>query len=74
MYVHIFTYTWVSLVAQMVKESACNARDLGSIPGSERFLGGGLGNPFQCYYLENPHGQRSLVSYSPQGAESDMTE
>ena len=67
MFVCIFTYTWASLVAQMVKESACNARDLGSIPGSERFPGGGHGNPFPYYHLENPHGQRSLVSYSPWG-------
>ena len=26
-------YSWASLVAQLIKESACNARDLGSIPG-----------------------------------------
>ena len=62
MFVCIFTYTWASLVAQMVKESACNARDLGSIPGSERFPGGGHGNPFPYYHLENPHGQRSLAA------------
>ena len=53
MYVCIFTYTWASLVAQMVKESACNARDLGSIPGSERFPGGGHGNPLQYSCLGN---------------------
>ena len=29
------------------KESACNAEDLGSIPGSGRFPGEGNGNPFQ---------------------------
>ena len=29
--------------------------------------GGGHGNPFQCSCLENPHGQRSLVGYSPWG-------
>ena len=34
------------------KESACNA--VGSIPGSERFPGGGYGNPFQYSCLENP--------------------
>ena len=27
------------------KESACSAGDLGSIPGSERYPGGGNGNP-----------------------------
>ena len=29
------------------KESACNAGDLGSIPGLERSPGGGHGNPLQ---------------------------
>ena len=47
------------------KESACNARDLGSIPGLERSPGGGHGNPLQYPCLENPHGQRSLEGYSP---------
>ena len=42
-----------SLVAQMV-ESACNAGDLGSIPGSGRSPGEGNGNPLQYFYLENP--------------------
>ena len=35
------------------KESACNARDPGSIPGSERSPGEGNGNPFQYSCLEN---------------------
>ena len=35
------------------KESACNAGDLGSIPGSERSPGEGNGNPLQYSYLEN---------------------
>ena len=43
------------------KESACNAGDLGSIPGLGGSPGGGHGNPFQYSRLENPHGQRSLV-------------
>ena len=38
--------TWASLVAQLV-ESACNPGDLGSIPGSERSPGGGIGYPLQ---------------------------
>ena len=29
------------------KESACNARNLSSIPGSGRFLGEGIGYPLQ---------------------------
>ena len=47
------------------KESACNVGDLGSVPGLERSPGGGHGSPLQCSCLENPHGQRSLVGYSP---------
>ena len=35
------------------KESACNEGDLGSIPGSGRFPGGGHGNPLQYSCLEN---------------------
>ena len=46
------------------KESACNAGDLGSIPGLGRSPGGGHGNPLQYSCLENPHGQRNLVSQS----------
>ena len=57
------------------KESACNVGDLGSIPGLGRFPGGGHGNPLQYSCLENPHGQRRLVGYSPWGCkESDVTE
>ena len=37
-----------------VKASACNAGDLGSIPGSGRSSGKGNGNPLQCSCLENP--------------------
>ena len=36
------------------KESACNAWDLGSIPGLGRSPGGGHGNPVQYSCLENP--------------------
>ena len=36
------------------KESACDAGDLGSIPGSERSPGNGNGNSLQCSCLENP--------------------
>ena len=36
------------------KESACNAEDLGLIPGSGRSPGGGHGNPLQYFCLENP--------------------
>ena len=39
--------------------------DPGLISGSGRSSGGGHGNPLQYSCLENPHGQRSLVAYSP---------
>jgi len=39
-------------VAQLI-ESACNAGDLGSIPGSGRFPGEGNGYPPQYSCLEN---------------------
>ena len=56
-------------------ESTCNVGDLGSIPGSERSLGGRHGNPLQYSCLENPHGQMSLAGYSPWGRkELDMTQ
>ena len=45
------------------------------MPGLGRSPGGGDGNPLQYFCLENPHGQRSLVGYSPEGVqELDMTE
>ena len=45
--------------------SADDVRGSGSIPGSQRSPGGGHGNTLQYSCLENPHGQRSLVGYSP---------
>ena len=57
------------------KESACNAGDLGLIPGSGRSLGGGSGNPLQYYYWENSMDRGAWRAYSPWGhKESDMTE
>ena len=56
------------------KESACNAGDLGLIPGSGRSPRGGHGSPLQYSCLENPHGQKSLVGHNPWGRkESDTT-
>jgi len=49
--------------------------DLGSIPDLGRSPGGGHSNPYQYSCLENPHGQRSLMGYGPQGhKESDRPE
>ena len=47
------------------KESACNAGDLGSIPGLGKFPGGGHSNSRLYSCLENPHGQSRLVGYNP---------
>ena len=47
------------------KESTCSVGDLRSIPGLGRSPGGGNGNPLQYSCLENPHGQRSLMGYTP---------
>ena len=57
------------------KESACNVGNLGSLPGLGRSPGEGNGNPLQYSCMENSHGQRSLMGYSPWGCkESDTTE
>ena len=62
-------YSWVSLVAQMIKS---DVGDLGSIPRLRRSPGGGHGTPLQYSCLENPHGQRSLVDHSPWGHKQSM--
>ena len=49
------------------KESACNMGDLGTIPGLGKSPGGAHSNSLQYSCLENLHGQRSLVGYSPWG-------
>ena len=63
-------YSWISLVAQMVKY----------LPAMQAFIpvlgqspGGGHGNPLQYSCLENPHGQRSLMGYSPWGHKRSET-
>ena len=59
-----------SQVVLVVKNPPANAediRDAGSMPGLGRSPGGGHDNPLQYSCQENPHGQRSLVGYGPQG-------
>ena len=51
---NIYYLMWASLLAQLVKESACNVGDLGLIPGSGSSSGEGNGNPLQYSCLENP--------------------
>ena len=44
--------------------SACNAGDLGSIPGLGKFPGEGKWQPTPVLLPGKFHGQRSLVGYS----------
>ena len=65
---------WASLVAQMVKNlPSMWETGIQSLGWKDPLVG--HGNPLQYSYLENPHGQRSLVGYCPWGhKELDMTE
>ena len=57
------------------EESTCNARDPGSIPGSERFPWSRKWQPTPIFLPGESHEQRRLAGYSPQGCkELDMTE
>ena len=70
-----FRASQVVLVVKNLPANAEDVRGVGSIPGLRRSPGGGHGNPLQYYCLGNPHGQRSLMGYSPWGCkESDTTE
>ena len=59
-YLHLtyaHTLIWASQVALVVKNPLANAgdmRNMGSVPESGRFPGGGHGNPLQYSCLENP--------------------
>ena len=62
-----------------VKASACNAGDLGSIPGLGRSPGEMATHSsilaWRIPWTAEPHGQQSLVGYSPRGRkELDTTE
>ena len=60
-------------MAQMIKESAYNAGDLGSIPGQEDLLEKGMAT-HSCILAWEIHGQRGPAGYSPWGhKESDTT-
>ena len=56
------------------KESACNAGDLGLIPGLGRSPGEGNGNPLQYSCLENPTDRGAWQATVRGVAESDTTE
>ena len=51
------------------KGSACNARDLASVPGLGRPPGEGNGNPLQYSCLGNPSGQKSLGGLQLMGSQ-----
>ena len=55
------------------KEAACNAGDLGSIPGSGRSPGKGNGNPLLYSCLENSMDQKSLEGYTVPGVTKSRT-
>ena len=56
------------------KDSACNAGDLGSIPGSGRCPGKGNGNPLQYSCLENSMDRGAWQATVHAVSESDATE
>jgi hypothetical protein len=57
------------------QESACQAGNSGSVPGSGRPPGGGNGNPLQYSCLENPVGRRAWrATVHGVKNESDTTE
>ena len=55
----------VVLVVKNPPANTVDIRDVGSIPGLGGSPGEGHSNTLQCSCLENPHGERSLVGYSP---------
>ena len=75
---HIIPVSGVSQVVLAVKNPPANegdARDAGSISGSERSPEGGNGNPLHFLAGTTPWTKRSLADYSPQGRkESDMAD
>ena len=46
-FTYAYVFCWTSPGGSDGKESACNAGDLGSIPGMGKSSGGGHGNPPQ---------------------------
>ena len=64
----------VALVAKNLPANAENVRNLGSIPGSRRSLGGGHGNPLQYPCLDNPMDRGAWQAKVYQVTELDTTE
>ena len=67
---------WASLETQMVKESAYNARDPGSIPGSGRCLGEGSWHPFPAsgsFLMSHLFASDGRSIYSQQKEDRELT-
>ena len=62
-----------SSVVKNLPANASDAEDAGSILGPERSPAGGNGHPLQDSFLENAHGQRTLVGYSSWGYKTTFT-
>ena len=58
---------FISQGGSLGKNLPANAGDTGSIPGSGRSPGGGIGKPTLVFLSEKSHGQRSLAGCSPWG-------
>ena len=57
LFFEVYTFSWASQVALVVKDSPANAgdvRDAGLTPGLGRSPGGENGNPLQYSCLKNP--------------------
>ena len=66
---------WLSLVAQTVKKkSACNAEDLGLVPGLGRSPGDGNGKPIPVLLPGEFHGRGAWQGSPSDCRELDMTE
>ena len=62
------------LHSSVSKAYACNAGDLGSIPGSGSSLGEGNGNPLQYSCLEKPRDREAWWAIVHGMQELDMTQ
>ena len=68
------TFPQMAVVVRNPPSSAGDIRGTGSIPGSERSLGAGHGNPFQFSCLKNPMERGAWQATVQWVAELDMTE
>ena len=78
MYVYVQIYMHVYVYMDFPggsdgKESACNAGDLGSIPGSGRSPGEENSLPTPVFLPGEFHGQRSLAGYTVHGVAKSQT-